>query len=198
MSAIIALSGQRCVLYIAPITLMIGVKCMKYWCVLALVTIGGPAFAQEAAPAPCPTTPAPLPAELAGWASASPVTAAATGAEIGKAQVPVGSRADIALLPAAQVQFLAPEKAPKADTSSGMVHFTVPMARTYRVALGAGAWIDVVRDGKPMASGAHGHGVPCTPVRKTVDFALTPGDYVLQISGNRDATLSVLILPLLP
>ena len=198
MSAIIALSGQRCVLYIAPITLMIGVKYMKYWCVLALVTIAGPAFAQEDAPAPCPTTPAPLPAELAGWASATPVTAAATAADIGKALIPVSSRADIALLQAAQVQFLAPEKAPKADTSSGMVHFAVPVARTYRVALGAGAWIDVVRDGKAIASGAHGHGVPCTPVRKTVDFALTPGDYVLLISGNRDATFSVLILPLLP
>ena len=171
---------------------------MKYWYVLALSAFATPAFAQEATPAPCPATPAPLPAELAGWSGATPVTAVATAADIGKAQVPVGSRADIALLPAAQVQFLGPEKAPKADTSSGMVHFAVPVARTYRVALGAGAWIDVVRDGKAIASGAHGHGVPCTPVRKTVDFALTPGDYVLQISGNRDVTIRVLILPLLP
>ena len=175
---------------------MIGVKSMKYWCVLALAAIAGPAFAQEAAP--CPAAPAPLPAELAGWASATSVTAAATATDIGKAQIPVSSRADIALLPATQVQFLAPEKAPMAGTSSGMVHFTVAIARTYRVALGAGAWIDVVRDGKAIGSGAHGHGVPCTPVRKTGDFALTPGDYILQISGNRDTTISVLILPLLP
>jgi len=171
---------------------------MKYWCVLALAVIAAPAFAQEAAPAPCPATPAPLPAALTGWASASPVTAAATATDIGKAQIPVGSRADVTLSPATQVQFLAPEKAPLAGTSSGMVRFTVPAARTYRVALGAGAWIDVVRDGKAVGSGAHGHGVPCTPIRKTVDFALMPGDYVLQISGNHDATLSVLILPLLP
>jgi hypothetical protein len=177
---------------------VIEVKRMKSLLVLALAAIGAPAFAQEAAPAPCPASPAPLPAELGGWASATPVTAAATATDIGKAQIPVGSRADIALVPAAQVQFLAPEKAPTAGTSSGMVRFTVPTARTYRVALGAGAWIDVVRDGKAIASGAHGHGVPCTPVRKTVDFALTPGDYVLQVSGSRDATLSVLILPLLP
>jgi len=177
---------------------MIEVKRMKYWLVLALAAIGAPAFAQEAAPAPCPATPTPLPAELAGWTSATPVTAAAMAADIGKSLIPVSSRADIALVPAAQVQFLAPEKAPKADTNSGMVHFTVPAARTYRVALGAGAWIDVVRDGKVIASGAHGHGVPCTGVRKTVDFSLTAGDYVLQISGNHEATLSVMILPLLP
>lgn len=171
---------------------------MKYWYVLALTAFAAPAFAQEVTPAPCPATPAPLPAELAGWAGATPVAAAATAADIGKAQIPVGSRADIALLPAAQVQFAVPEKAPAAGTSSGIVHFTVPVARTYRVALGAGAWIDVVRDGKLVASSAHSHGVPCTPVRKTVDFALTPGDYVLQISGNRDASLSVLIVPLVP
>jgi hypothetical protein len=177
---------------------MAEVKCMKYWCVLALAVVAAPAIAQETVPAPCPAAPARLPAELAGWTNATPVTAAATAADIGKALIPVGSRADIALLPAAQVQFLAPEKTPAAATNGGMVHFTVPSARTYRVALGAGAWIDVVRDGKALASAAHGHGVPCTPVRKTVDFALTPGDYVLQISGNHDATLSVLILPLLP
>jgi hypothetical protein len=171
---------------------------MKYWCVLALAAFSAPAFAQEAAPAPCPAMPAPLPAEFAGWASATQVTAAATATDLGKAQIALGGRVDIALVPAAQVQFLVPEKAPMGDTHSGMVRFTVPAARTYRVALGAGAWIDVVRDGKAIASGAHGHGVSCTPVRKTVDFALTQGDYVLQISGNRDATLSVLILPLQP
>jgi hypothetical protein len=174
---------------------------MKYWMVLALAMAGTPAVAQEmpAAPAPaCPATPAPLPPELAGWASATPVSAAATAAGLAKAKAPIGSRADVALLPAAQVQFVAPEKAPAADSYSGMVGFSVPVARTYRVALGAGAWIDVVRDGKPISSGAHGHGVPCTAVRKTVDFALTPGDYVLQISGNRTAMISVMILPLLP
>jgi len=171
---------------------------MKYWCVLALAMIAAPAFAQEATPAPCPATPAPLPAQFAGWTNTAPVAATATGTDIAKAQITVGNRADVALLPAEQVQFLAPEKAAVAGTHSGMVHFVLPDARTYRVALGAGAWIDVVRDGKAIDSDAHGHGIPCTPVRKTVDFALTPGDYVLQIAGNRDASLSVLIVPLLP
>ncbi|GAA0298792.1 hypothetical protein GCM10009087_05810 [Sphingomonas oligophenolica] len=164
---------------------------------LTLLFIAPSALAQEAAPA-CPATPAPLPPGLAGWASVTPVSAAASAAGLAKATAPVGSRADVALLPAAQVQFVAPEKAPAADSYSGLVSFSVPAARTYRVALGAGAWIDVVRDGTPIASAAHGHGVACTAVRKTVDFALTPGDYVLQISGNRAAAISVLILPLLP
>lgn len=169
---------------------------MKSLLVLALAAIGAPAFAQEMAPAPCPATPAPLPAELSGWASTTPVTAAANTADIGKAQIPLGSRAEVALLPAAQVQFAAPEKAAAPGTSSGMLRFTVPSARTYRVALGAGAWIDVVREGKPITSGAHAHGVPCTAIHKTVDFTLTPGDYVLQIAGNHDAMISLMILPL--
>ena len=175
---------------------------MKYWMVLTLAAIGTPAFAQEIPAAPaapaCPATPASLPPELAGWATATPVTAAATAAGLAKAKIPVSSRADVALQPAAQVQFVAPEKAPAANSYSGLVGFSVPAARTYRVALGAGAWIDVVRDGKPIESSAHSHGVACTAVRKMVDFALTRGDYVLQISGNRAAMISVMILPLLP
>ena len=153
---------------------------MKYWIVLALAATATPALAQEmpaAAPAPvCPATPAPLPTELAGWSSATSVGAAATAAGLAKAKAPIGSRADVALLPAAQVQFVAPEKAPAADSYSGLVGFSVLAARTYRVALGAAAWIDVVRDGKPIVSSAHSHGVACTAVRKMVDFALTPGD----------------------
>src|SRR3954451_5571932 len=87
-------------------------KRMKYWYVLALTAFAAPAFAQEATPAPCPATPAPLPTELAGWTGATPVAAAATAADMGKALIPVSSRADIALLPAAQGQFAVPEKAP--------------------------------------------------------------------------------------
>ena len=169
---------------------------MRYPIVLFLAVIGAPATAQEPPAPACPATPVQLPPEFAGWASAAPVSAAASAADLGKARARLGSRADVTLLPAAQVQFVAPERPTAAGTFSGLISFSVPVARTYRIALGAPAWIDVVRDGKPVASGAHGHGVACTAVRKTVDFALTPGNYVLQVSGNHAATVSVMILPL--
>lgn len=165
--------------------------------VLALVFAPACSFAQETAPA-CPTAPAPLPPEYAGWTAAMPVTAATIPADLAKAQIAVSSRADVALLSTTQIQFVSPEKAPAPGSHGGMVGFTVPLAHIYRVALGAGAWIDVVRDGKPVMSGAHGHGPACTAIRKTVDFALTPGDYVLQITGSKDPAIAVMILPLLP
>jgi hypothetical protein len=162
---------------------------------LAMTVIATPVIAQETpAPAPaCPATPVPLPPAFAGWASAVAVTAAASPAAATPIQI--GKRADISLLPADQVQFAAPEKAPAPGTSSGLVAFTVSEAGTYQVALGAGAWIDVVRDGKPTPAGAHGHGPACTAVRKIVDFALTPGSYLLQIAGSKEATISVLVFP---
>ena len=64
---------------------------------------------------------------------------------------------------------------------------------TYRVALGAGAWVDMLRDGKAIASTAHGHGPACSGIRKIVDFPLTPGSYVLQLAGSPDANIPVLV-----
>ena len=172
---------------------------MKSSALLAVAMLLAPAriFAQEA-PLSCPATPAPLPPQYAGWATASALTAATTPAGLATARIRIGSRADIALVPTTQVQFAAPEKSSAPDSHAGMAGFTVPSAGTYRVVLGAGAWIDVVRDGKPVLSGVHGHGVACTAIHKNVDFALTPGDYLLQITGSREAAISVMILLLLP
>ena len=75
----------------------------------------------------------------------------------------------------------------------GLVGFSVTEAGTYRVALGSGAWIDVVRGGKAAASTAHGHGPACSGVRKTVDFPLTPGRYILQIAGNGTPSIAVMV-----
>lgn len=65
-------------------------------------------------------------------------------------------------------------------------------AGTYRVALGAPAWIDLLADGEPLASTGHGHGPACTGVAKTVDFRLQPGRYVLQLSGASQAETTVM------
>ena len=78
-------------------------------------------------------------------------------------------------------------------TFAGLFAFTVPTAGRYRVALGAGAWIEVARDGKAVASAAHAHGPACTPVRKMVDFDLQPGTYLLQVSGSTAPRLHLLV-----
>ena len=148
-----------------------------------------PAFAREATPA-CPA----LPTELAGWTKGTPLAAATTPSGLAKALVKVGIRADLALAPTAQVSFAtAPNKAPTPTTHSGMAIFTVATAGTYRVALGTSAWIDIVQGGKFLPSAAHAHGLDCAGIRKMVDFALTPGNYVLQIEGGRDPVAGLLI-----
>ena len=65
---------------------------------------------QPAAPA-CPAVAAPLPADLAGWATPAPAAAAAASADLGKAQLAIGQRADVKLLPTSQVAYVMhPEK----------------------------------------------------------------------------------------
>ncbi len=61
------------------------------------------------------------------------------------------------------------------------------------MALGSGAWIDILKGGKAVASTAHGHGPDCTGIRKMVDFPLTPGRYTLQIAANGEAALPLLV-----
>lgn len=142
--------------------------------------------------AACPATPAPLPAELAGWTRMTPIAAGIAPAAAPSLSIGTGFHASLG--PGAAVGYVvAPTKPGEAGTSGGLFAVTVAAAGRYRVALGAGAWIDVLRDGKPIASAAHDHGPACSPVRKMVDFDLQPGRYVLQIVGSKAATLDLMI-----
>ncbi|WP_375381321.1 homogentisate 1,2-dioxygenase [uncultured Sphingomonas sp.] len=150
----------------------------------------------DAAQAPCPATPAALPPELAGWAAAVPITAASMPGELALATIVPGRGVRATLSPVAKVSYpVAPAHAGEPGTSGGLFAFAVTKSGTYRVALGAGPWIDMVRDGRFVASSAHGRGPACSPVRKMVDFTLTPGRYLLQVSGNKAPTLALMIAP---
>jgi len=150
------------------------------------------------APADCAaeTKPA-LPAALAGWATPAPLAAATDRYGLAGATLVPGKAATVTLLPTPAVRYpLQPEKPGGSVSHGGLLAFTIARAGSYRIALGSGAWIDVVRAGKAVVSTAHGHGPACSTIRKMVDFSLEPGDYVLQISANAAAELAVLIAPL--
>lgn len=148
-----------------------------------LLTIATPVGAQTAE-APC-TAPA-LPPELSGWAK--PVAAQSGGT------VAIGQGSVLALSPSDAVTFaVAPAKPPAAGTFSGTVSFAVKSAGTYRVALSGPVWVDVIGSGKALVSVTHGHGPACSPVKKMVDFALTPGRYALQLTGAKTASVTVLV-----
>ena len=147
--------------------------------------------------APCPTPPAPLPAGLVAWKTGPSLAAATDVKSLVQAKLTVGKRAEVMLTATDTVRYLLTPVKPTAPASlGGMVSFTVARVGSYRVAIGTAAWIDVVKGGKALLSTAHEHGPACSGVRKMVDFKLTPGRYVLQIDGSKDAVAPVLITQL--
>jgi len=165
-------------------------------CGLMLLAPAMPAAGQmAAAPQQCASV-TPPPAELAGWTTRSAITASADAAGLASAALVLGKGADVALRPDADVRYAAaPGKKTDTKGSSGLLAVEIKEAGIYRVALGAGAWIDVIRDGKVLTSIRHGHGPECSGIRKIVDFELTPGIYVVQIAGSPVAELPVLVAP---
>ena len=134
---------------------------------------------------PACATPVPPPAGLEGWIK-TPTLSLRT--------ITPDTVAGVMLVPAGQVTFpVAPERPLAADSYATVLHFTVATAGTYRIALSKGGWIDVVRDGKTVPSAGHVEGLPCSGIRKIVDFALTPGNYDLQISNVTGPSIKVLI-----
>ncbi|ABA04204.1 conserved hypothetical protein [Nitrobacter winogradskyi Nb-255] len=157
---------------------------------VAIVAVGS-SEAQEAAQPACTAPVAPT-GELAPWTAPSPLQAA--GSEAGISSLPVGRAVRLTLLQTPEVRYpLRPEKPGGSVSHGGLVRIDVREAGTYRVALDSAAWIDVVRDKQALRSTAHGHGPNCTGIRKMVDYSLTPGPYILQISANGQPQMTVLL-----
>ena len=151
------------------------------------------ATAQEEPPA-CVSPGAPLPTELAGWTTPAPLVSAAKPAELPKAALTVGAGATAALHQTADVAYVVlPEKPGGSVSQGGMFSLTIEQAGTYVVAIGSGAWIDVLKGKTSMASTAHGRGPACSTIHKMVDFPMQPGSYVIQVSANADPTLAIMV-----
>jgi hypothetical protein len=143
----------------------------------------GAAFAQPA----CPVPPA-------AWGTNADLRSASASPDMEAARMLVDQAVTVTLHPVGEVRFAAPpEKRLDMSSYGGMLAVDVREAGTYQVSLSAGAWIDVLKDGAPVASTAHDHGAECMGIRKMVSFALTPGRHVIQLSGNKDDTIKVLV-----
>ncbi|MEG8038441.1 hypothetical protein QP166_03435 [Sphingomonas sp. LR60] len=163
---------------------------------LSLLLASAPFSAQDL-PAPEPSCTAVRPAMPIGLESWSTRVALEAGAATRSAPViEVGRAAELRLVP---LDRLAPAAPPTRElgtgTNAGMALFQILRPGTYRIALGAPAWIEVVRGGRALPSAAHSHGPACTGIRKIVDYRLAPGRYVLQLTGAAANTLPVLIAP---
>ncbi|WP_404713144.1 homogentisate 1,2-dioxygenase [Sphingomonas sp. MMS24-J13] len=167
---------------------------------LATLLLVGPTQAQMAAQGgehsaqTCPADPVAPPPALAGWVGRVAVSAAGRPDAIDTATILPGRGADVALLSVPDVTYPVRPSHPGGTVSyGGLLGFTVTQAGTYRVGIGSGAWLEMVRDGQALLSTAHSPGPACTGLRKMVDFALTPGAYLLEISGNGSPTLPLLV-----
>ena len=159
---------------------------------LLVLACAVPATAEEQAPA-C-QAPGVLPPGLAAWSNRQPLAAAKTSGAIRHAALQIGRAVDAKLAPTPEVKYpLRPEQKGGSVSYGGLFSLSVKQAGVYRVALGSGAWIDIVKAGKAVESVAHGPGPDCTGVRKMVDFPLKPGTYILQIAANGNPELPLLV-----
>ena len=89
-----------------------------------------------------------------------------------------------------------PERAPKDGTFAGFANIKgTPKAGLYTVSLSAGGWVDLVQDGHFLKPKAFSGATDCDGIRKTMKYELSASPFVLQVSGSRDASISIAILP---
>jgi len=90
----------------------------------------------------------------------------------------------------------APERAPKEGTFAGFTSFkSPPKAGIYTVSLSAGGWVDVIQDGHTLKPKAFSGVTDCEGIRKTVRYEISASSFVLQVSGIKQNSVSIAILP---
>jgi hypothetical protein len=161
-----------------------------------LTSMATAAFAQEppSRPACAVTSDANLPPPLSAWTTRTPVPAAGAMMDLAQASLPIGKGVDAQLKHSSEVVFpVLPAKPGGSVSYGGLYDLRVSEAGYYQVSLGAGAWIELVNGKTLVESSAHAPGPACSSLKKTVVFPLKPGRYVLEITGNSEATLPVMV-----
>ena len=89
-----------------------------------------------------------------------------------------------------------PERAPKEGTFAGFASIkNAPKAGLYTISLSSGGWLDVVQDGHFLKPKAFSGATDCDGIRKTVKFELSAAPFVVQVSGTKEDSISIAVLP---
>lgn len=163
---------------------------------LAVALAAPAAFAQEppSRPACAAIDDSAIPPALAAWSTRSSAAAATDVAGLAAATLPIGKGVDGQLKRTAEVTFpVLPAKPGGSVSYGGLYGLQITEAGDYQVSLGTGAWIEVVSGTTLVESTRHGPGPACSSLKKTVIFPLKPGRYVLEITGNGEATLPLMV-----
>ena len=166
---------------------------MRKYLVVALLLLGvAPAWAAEE-PSGCDKFKWPIERERAAL-TAPDRAKLSSGTEL--AALP-SSGVTLALVAPADAKLpTPPERAPKDGTFAGFTSVkTAPKAGLYTISLSAGGWIDVVQDGHALKPKAFSGATDCDGIRKTMKYEIGASPFVLQISGIREDSISVAILP---
>jgi hypothetical protein len=122
-------------------------------------------------------------------------------------RIPLASGAELAALPAQTVVLalrsptearlpMPPERAPKDGTFAGFASIkTAPKAGLYSISLSTGGWVDVVQDGHFLKPKAFSGVTDCDGIRKTMKYELSASPFVVQVSGTKEDSVSIAVLP---
>jgi len=166
---------------------------MRTSLLVALLLLGaGPAWAAEE-PSGCDKFKWPIERERAAL-TAPDRAKLASGGEL--AALP-SSGVTLALVTPADAKLpTPPERAPKEGTFAGFASIkAAPKAGLYTVSLSSGGWLDVVQDGHFLKPKAFSGATDCDGIRKTVKFELSAAPFVVQVSGTKEDSISIAILP---
>jgi len=166
---------------------------MRTSLLVALLLLGaGPAWAAEE-PSGCDKFKWPIERERAAL-TAPDRAKLASGSEL--AAMP-SSGVTLALVTPADAKLpTPPERAPKEGTFAGFASIkAAPRAGLYTVSLSSGGWLDVVQDGHFLKPKAFSGATDCDGIRKTVKFELSAAPFVVQVSGTKEDSISIAILP---
>ncbi len=82
------------------------------------------------------------------------------------------------------------DRAKQTREFAGLAALDVVKAGKLDVSLSDRAYVDLVRDGRAVASSMHGHG-KCAGIAKTVTFDVKPGRYIVQIADAKVRSVRV-------
>jgi hypothetical protein len=89
-----------------------------------------------------------------------------------------------------------PDRTPKEGTFAGFATFkNVPKAGLYTISLSEGGWVDVIQDGHALKPKGFSGATDCNGIRKTMKYEIAASPFVLQISGTRENSILMAILP---
>jgi hypothetical protein len=122
-------------------------------------------------------------------------------------RVKLASGAEIAALPSTGITLglstpadaklpTPPERGPKEGTFAGFAAFkNPPKPGIYTISLSAGGWVDLVQDGHALKPKAFSSATDCDGIRKTMKYEIGASPFVLQVSGIKENSVSVAIVP---